>query len=558
MHLATVRTLSNPTPSASVAPVPHYSTQTVQAGWRTITERVPRFITQTVQNGWKTITERVPRFITQTVQEGWKTITERVPRFITQTVQEGWKTITERVPRFITQTVQQGYKTIVQPVTEWVSRTIWEPVKKWIPGLGWLAEKVKKTVVEPVTRFVTKTVPNFVTKTVQAGWDFVTRTVPNFVTKTVQVGWDFVTKTVPNFVTHTVQSGWNFVTRTVPNLVTRTLQTGGETLQTTKQSLDDLWHRRSVRIRLAATVVAVTMPSLFASVNLATYRAFHVPAVTWFGVGSERKGVETALANQTAIQDVVNNYNAAIASGTTFTCEYNQKGKPRKECVRSVEIHPTLIEAAVAVQSQWKIPWVDNLLMRWIQGQNHSSEGIAQVSQPELEQWADNLKKYLPRGASLSPQDAHASAGAVIERIAPVLEYCQQQNCDTNSQVIVAAMAQNGKGFTAETLQNIYNAPEKQFLNPDGSINWEKYFEKQGPRPIEGNAATLISRFMQNIRAVPGNFERQFMLQLYVNDLKMLQAKGETLPDGVNLEYLACLADRLPGASYHCESGKDK
>jgi hypothetical protein len=96
-----------------------------------------------------------------------------------------------------------------------------------------------------------------------------------------------------------------------------------------------------------------------------------------------------------------------------------------------------------------------------------------------------------------------------------------------------------------------------QYLNQDGSINWEKYFNDQGPRPLEGNAATLISRFIQNLRAVPGNFERQFMLQLYVNDLKTLQARGETLPDGVDLEYLACLVDRLPGASYHCEIGKE-
>jgi len=68
---------------------------------------------------------------------------------------------------------------------------------------------------------------------------------------------------------------------------------------------------------------------------------------------------------------------------------------------------------------------------------------------------------------------------------------------------------------------------------------------------------TRFSRLVQNLRAVPGNFERQFMLQLYVNDLKLLQAKGETLPEGVVLKYLECLADRLPGASYHCESGKE-
>jgi hypothetical protein len=411
-------------------------------------------------------------------------------------------------------------------------------------------------VVEPVTRFVTKTVPNFVTKTVQAGWNFVTKTVPNFVTKTVQAGWDFVTKTVPSFVTRTVQAGWNFVTKTVPNFVTKTVQSGWEYLQQTRQSLDDLWHRRSVRIALAVIAIAVAAPTFFISVNLATYQTFRVPAVTWFGVGSENRGVETALANQTAVQDVVNNYNAVVASGTTFVCEYNQKGKPREECVRSVEISPTLVEAAIAVQSQWKIPWLDSSLLRWIQGREHSSEGIAQVSQPELEQWADNLKKYLPPGASLSPQDAHASAGAVIERIAPVLEYCQQQKCDPNSQVIVAAMAQNGKGFTVETLQSIYEDERKRYHNPDGSINWEKYFADQGLRPIEGNLCTRFSRLIQNLRAMPGNFERQFMLQLYVNDLKLLQAKGETLPEGVDLEYLECLADRLPGASYHCESGK--
>jgi hypothetical protein len=91
----------------------------------------------------------------------------------------------------------------------------------------------------------------------------------------------------------------------------------------------------------------------------------------------------------------------------------------------------------------------------------------------------------------------------------------------------------------------------------NSSINWEEYFADQGLRPIEGNLCTRFSRLIQNLRAMPGNFERQFMLQLYVNDLKLLQAKGETLPEGVDLEYLECLADRLPGASYHCESGKE-
>jgi hypothetical protein len=437
--------------------------------------------------------------------------TNTVKKFVTPVVNTVRKFVTPVVKKVVTPVVS-AVKKVVAPVVH-----VWNAVKKWIPGLGWLADKVKKTVVEPVTRFVSKTVPNFVTKTIQAGWNFVTKTVPHFVTKTTQTGWEY--------------------------------------LQQTRQSLDDLWHRRSVRIALAATAIAVAAPTWFSSVNLATNLVFRVPAVTWFGVGSEWRGVETALANQTAVQDVVNNYNAVVASGTTFICEYNQKGKPREECVRSVEISPTLVEAAIAVQSQWKIPWLDSSLLRWIQGREHSSEGIAQVSQPELEQWADNLKKYLPPGASLSPQDVHASAGAVIERIAPVLEYCQQRKCDPNSQVIVAAMAQNGKGFTVDALQEIYK--RGKYLNQYGSINWEKYFEAQGLRPIEGNLPTRFSRLVQNLRAMPGNFERQFMLQLYVNDLKLLQAKGETLPEGVDLKYLECLADRLPGASYHCESEKE-
>lgn len=330
---------------------------------------------------------------------------------------------------------------------------------------------------------------------------------------------------------------------------------GWDGIKQIEQTIDDLWHKRSVRISLVAAVVALTMPTLFVSVNLATYGTFQVPATTWFGVGGEQKGVKTALENKSAILDVVNNYNTAIASGITFVCEYNQRGEPRKECTRTVDMHPSLVEAAIAVQSQWKIPWLDSSLMRWVQGKEHSSEGIAQVSQPELEQWAGNLYKYLPPGARLSPHDPYASAGAVIERLAPVLEYCRQQNCDVNDQVIVAAMAQNGKGFTTETLQSIYNDPEK-YLNKDGSINWEEYFTNQKPRSLEGNAATLVSRLVQNLRAVPSNFERQFILQLYINDLILLQARGETLPDGINLEYLACLADRLPGASYHCESGE--
>ncbi|RME58703.1 hypothetical protein D6779_05905, partial [Candidatus Parcubacteria bacterium] len=427
---------------------------------------------------------------------------------------------------------------------------------------------------------------------VQSGWRWLRRKVPKYVWEKVQAGWDFITKRVPNWVRERVQVGWKAVsgqaafppsraeTPASSSAATPTPPPGPQSIpepenssQSTPvlsvtpiqiasdkpslwQRLKDLWHTRHVRIRLIAAAAILLVPPMYFAANLLARPFADTSPLAWWGVGSENRGVNTALANHSTIMDVVRNYNAAIASGTVFACEYNQQGEARKECVRSVEISPILVEAAISVQSQWKIPWWDSSVMRWLQGQEHSSEGIAQVSQPELEQWADNLKEYLPPGASLAPQDAHASAGAVIERIAPVLEYCRQRNCDANSQVIVAAMAQNGRGFITDTLQEeIYKAP--RYLNSDGSVNWEKYFEEQGPRPYEGGTINLISRFVQNLRAVPGNFERQFMLQLYVNDLKALQARGETLPEGVDLEYLECLADRLPGANYHCGSEKD-
>ncbi len=108
-----------------------------------------------------------------------------------------------------------------------------------------------------------------------------------------------------------------------------------------------------------------------------------------------------------------------------------------------------------------------------------------------------------------------------------------------------------GQGLQLKQLKDIYDNPK--YLEDD-SIIWEKYFENQGLRPLEGNPTTLISRLVQNLRAMPGNFERQFMLQLYVNDLKLLQLRGEELPEGIDLNYLLCLADRLPGAKYSCES----
>ncbi len=42
---------------------------------------------------------------------------------------------------------------------------------------------------------------------------------------------------------------------------------------------------------------------------------------------------------------------------------------------------------------------------------------------------------------------------AIIERIAPVLEYCEQRAAMKTAKIIVAAMAQNGAGFTVETAE---------------------------------------------------------------------------------------------------------
>lgn len=40
----------------------------------------------------------------------------------------------------------------------------------------------------------------------------------------------------------------------------------------------------------------------------------------------------------------------------------------------------------------------------------------------------------------------------------------------------------------------------------------KKYLNAQKPRPLEGNTTNLLSQLVQNLRAMPGNFERQFML----------------------------------------------
>lgn len=105
-----------------------------------------------------------------------------------------------------------------------------------------------------------------------------------------------------------------------------------------------------------------------------------------------------------------------------------------------------------------------------------------------------------------------------------------------------AAMAQNGTGFTTKNVKEIF-IRNNGFLNHDGSINWNAYILSREPK-TENWYRRLLSW-----RAGNQNFDTQFMLKLFTNDLEALHSQGWTLPEGVDADdllYMECLANEIP------------
>jgi hypothetical protein len=245
---------------------------------------------------------------------------------------------------------------------------------------------------------------------------------------------------------------------------------------------------------VAEVVLAIAVPSVY--VGISSYYGFH-PTGALLGTSPDYRGIRIAEQHKATIQ------------------------------ANAGENHPTVIAASIAVQSQWNGFPLDYVLAGLdyvLNGKEASpSFGIAQLTQKQLDEW----------GIAGTPFQTDVAVKGMDKRIAEVVNACKR--CDDTDKLIIAAMAQNG-GFNANSVAAILKSTKYQ---TDDGIDWEMYFKDQmqlsGKNP--GN-------FFYNFRAFQQNYNTQYMLRLFTNDLQVLvEQKGWEAPPGYDPAYFQCLAN---------------
>jgi len=144
---------------------------------------------------------------------------------------------------------------------------------------------------------------------------------------------------------------------------------------------------------------------------------------------------------------------------------------------REGDVLTTYTAAGIAVQC-WGSdnPW----------GDEYSGYGIAQISKKQAETpygrpIQDSLGRLRGYGLCIGeydyrPQDAAWSAEFMRRRIQMVLDECKDRFCKDRDKFIVAALAQNGPGFTIQDMRDL-----KAYVN-NNEIKWEAWYGKRSNR----------------------------------------------------------------------------
>jgi len=170
--------------------------------------------------------------------------------------------------------------------------------------------------------------------------------------------------------------------------------------------------------------------------------------------------------------------------------------------------------AGIAVQSQWlgpqDIPQVTAIYDR-ITGTNPKSHsyGWAQTNSNEVEG---------------NPWNPDVAVQAIKQRFDRAWQACTR--CETGvDRLMVYALAQNG--FNPQDFKDL----EK---GPDGNMAWNDFLSDYGKHPSAPSA-----KIRQAITGL--NYETQFMLKIYMQDLRLLLWLGYELPPGISsqdVEYI--------------------
>ncbi|MCL4527873.1 MAG: hypothetical protein M1282_00475 [Chloroflexi bacterium] len=332
------------------------------------------------------------------------------------------------------------------------------------------------------------------------------------------------------------QSAWSAITTTAQRMqdgvsnfaqekAIQPIQTSWNTLKSLAPTRDQ-WEQMGLRIIVASVPLAITLPLALpvlvgSGLLLADVHYGPKPLDAFFGRGTDSRGIRLAQENMQAIQ------NAGLQNN----------------------VPPIAIASGIAVQSQWgEYPWDDfeqaiadtvnpvtNLLLH--KEYIHPSYGLARIS-------PDEMKMLDING---NPNDPAVSAEAMAKRIELAVNACR--NCSADDKIIIAGMAQNGVGFTAMNVKDILN-PKYGYQSPDGTINWNSYFDSQKAKSPKSLLDQLRIRLL-NWRASGQNYDTQFQLRVFTNDLQALANSPDwNLPQGMGeteLNYMQCLANRHPG-----------
>jgi len=176
-------------------------------------------------------------------------------------------------------------------------------------------------------------------------------------------------------------------------------------------------------------------------------------------------------------------------------------------------VDATAVAAGIAVQSQWYRSITDSR-DGWLSGSS-SGLGIAQIGDSFMMQ-------YFP---GQDQEDPYVAVQAMAKRISIAIEVVTglfPDNFSNRDRFITAALAQNGGGFTPNDMQ--------WHVSGDGTPDWGSYFNSRS------NSKDPVSRIREILTG--RQFDTQFQLLLFINDVKELNNRGWDIPFGLSTSEL--------------------
>jgi hypothetical protein len=187
-------------------------------------------------------------------------------------------------------------------------------------------------------------------------------------------------------------------------------------------------------------------------------------------------------------------------------------------------VDATAIAAAIALQSQNYYKGKDSkegvfYKLKKLSG-GSSGIGIAQITDEEMRDFEFE---------GLDQEDPEVALMAMAKRIRSALNALETvfgENISSQDMLVVAALAQNGRGFNVDEIKE--TLANDRFKDSDDSPDWEGYFTLRGE---EGEPGEDWAKDVQKLKGK--QFDTQIMLQLYINDLRELHDRGWELPFGL-------------------------